>query len=61
MSWALKSERVRGFCKLAGSGFQTVGAMKLEEQLPTDLRLCLWILRSFSLTRSFEDWRVLEV
>ena len=33
MSWALKSERVGRFHKLAGSKFQTVGAMKLKEWL----------------------------
>ena len=31
MSWALKSERVEKFRKLAGNEFQTVGAMKLKE------------------------------
>ena len=32
MSWALKSERVGRFRKLAGTEFQTVGAMKLKER-----------------------------
>ena len=58
MSWALKSERVRRFHKLAGSEFQTGGAKKLKEQYPTDLRLHLGILKkSFSL----EDRRLREV
>ena len=47
MSWALKSERVGRFRKLADNKFQTVGAMKLKEQLPTDLRLRLGIFKSF--------------
>ena len=34
MSWALKSERVGRFRKLAGNEFQTVGAMKLKEKRP---------------------------
>ena len=57
MSWALKSERVGRFRKLAGSEFQTVGAMKLKERSPTDLRLRSGIFKSFSL----DDWRVREV
>ena len=57
LSWAWKSERVGRFRKLTGSEFQTVGAMKLKEWSPTDLRLCLGIFNSFSL----EDQRVLEV
>ena len=44
------------FRKLAGSEFQTVGAMKLKEQSPTDLRLRLGILKSFS----FDDRRTRE-
>ena len=47
MSWALKSERVGRFRKLAGNEFQTVGAVKLKEQSPTDLRLHLGIFKSF--------------
>ena len=39
MSWALKSERVGRFCKLAGNEFQTVGALKPKERSPTDLKL----------------------
>ena len=31
MSWALKSERMGRFRKLAGNKFQTVGAMKLKK------------------------------
>ena len=50
MSWALKSERVRRFHKLAGSEFQTGGAKKLKEQYPTDLRLHLGILKKKFLT-----------
>ena len=37
------------FHKLAGSEFQTVGAMKLKEGLTTDLRVRLGIFKSFSL------------
>ena len=36
-----KSEKVGRFRKLAGNEFQTVGAMKLRERSPTDLRLRL--------------------
>ena len=57
MSWLLKSERVGRFRKLAGNEFQTVGAMKLKERSPTDLRLRLGIFKSFS----FDDVRVREV
>ena len=57
MSWALKSERVGRFGKLAGNEFQTVGAMKLKERSPTDLRLRSGIFESFSLV----DWREREV
>ena len=62
LSWALKSEAERTeklgrFCKLAGSEFQTVGARKLKEQWPTDLRLHLGIFENFS----FDDWKVCEV
>ena len=57
MSRALKSERVRRFRKLGGNEFQTVGAMKLKERSPTDLRLRLGIFKSFS----FDDVRVREV
>ena len=57
MSWALKSERVGRFRKLAGNEFQTVGAMKLKERSPTDLRLRLGIFKS----SSFDDRRVREV
>ena len=57
MSWALKSNRVGRFRKLAGNEFQIVGAMKLTEWLPTDLRLHLGIFKSFS----FDDQRVHEV
>ena len=46
----MKSESVGRFCKLAGSEFQTVGAMKLKERSPTDLRLRLGIFKSFSMT-----------
>ena len=48
MSWALKSERVGRFGKLAGNEFQTGGAIKLKERSPTDLRLRLGIFKSFS-------------
>ena len=44
----MKSERVGRFRKLACNEFQTVGAMKLKERLPTDLRLRLGIFKSFS-------------
>ena len=47
MSWALKSERVGKVRKLAGSEFQTVGAMKLKERSP-NLRLRLGIFKNFS-------------
>ena len=57
MSWLLKSERVGRFRKLEGNEFQTVGAMKLKERSPTDLRLRLGIFKSFS----FDDVRVREV
>ena len=57
MSWALKSERVGRFRKLAGNEFQTVEAMKLKERSPTDLRLHLGIFKSFS----FNVQRVHEV
>ena len=57
MSWALRSERDRGFRKLAGNEFQTVGALKLKEQSPTDSKLRLGIFTSFS----FDDRRVREV
>ena len=48
MSWALKSERVERFRKLAGNEFQTDGAMKLKERSTTDLRLRVGIFKSFS-------------
>ena len=44
----MKSERVGTFRKLAGKEFQTAGATKPKERLPTDLRLCLGIFKSFS-------------
>ena len=53
----LSSERVGGFRKLAGSEFQTVGAMKLKELSPTHSKLRLGIFTSFS----FDDRRVREV
>ena len=43
--------------QMAGSEFQTVGAMELKERSPTDLRLRLGIFKSFSL----EDRWVREV
>ena len=54
MSWALKWVRVGRFGKLAGREFQTVGAMKLKEWSPTNLRLRFGIFKGFL----FEDWRV---
>ena len=57
MSWALKSERVGRFCKLAGNKFQTVGAMKLKKWSPTNLRLHKGIFKSISL----DDWRMRKV
>ena len=57
MSWALKSERVGRFLKLAGNEFQTVGKLKLKERSPTDFRLRLEIFQSFS----FDDRKVREV
>ena len=39
---------------MAGREFQTAAAMKLNEQLPKDVRLYLGIFKSFSL----KDWRV---
>ena len=45
------------FRKLAGNEFQTVGAMKLKEWSPTDLRLLFGIFSSFS----FDELRVCEV
>ena len=53
----MKSERVGRFRKLAGSEFQTVGAMKVEGRSPTDFRLRSGIFKSISL----DDWRVREV
>ena len=47
MSLAFKSEREGRFHKLAGSKFQTVGAMKLKERSPTDLRLLFWDFQKF--------------
>ena len=44
----MKSQRVGRLRKLAGNEFQTVGAMKLKERSPTDLRLRLGIFTSFS-------------
>ena len=41
----MKSERVWRFHKLAGSEFQTGGAMKLKEQYTTDLQLHLGIFK----------------
>ena len=38
---------------MAGSEFQTDGAMKLKERSPKDFRFCLGFLSNFS----FEDWR----
>ena len=49
MNWALKSERVGRFHKLAGSEFKADGAKKLKERSPTDLRLRLAIFTKFSL------------
>ena len=46
MSWALKSERVGRFRKLAGNAFQTVRSIKLKERSPTDLRLRLGSFKS---------------
>ena len=57
LNWALKSEGVERFRKLAGNEFQTTGAMKLKERSPTDLTLRLGIFKSFSL----DDRRVREV
>ena len=57
LSWALKSERMGRFRKLAGSEIQTVGAIKLKERSPTDLRLHLGIFKCFL----FDDRRVREV
>ena len=58
LSWALKSERVGRFRKLAGSEYQTVGAMKLKEQSPAYLKLRLGIVKSFSLAnrRDHRRW-----
>ena len=53
----MRSERVGRFRKLAGNEFQTVGAMKMKERSPTDLRLRLGIFKSFS----FDDRGVREV
>ena len=43
----MKSEREGRFHKRAGSKFQTVGAMKLKERSPEDVRLRLGIFKSF--------------
>ena len=53
----MKSERVGRSRKLAGNEFQTVGATKLKERSPTDVRLPLGIFKSFL----FDDRRVREV
>ena len=56
-SEAERTEKLGRFCKLAGSEFQTVGAMKLKERSPTDLRLHLEIFKSSSV----DDRRVHKV
>ena len=57
LSWVLKSERVGRLRKLAGNEFQAVGAMKLKERSPTDLRLRLGIFKSFSFYQlKPKDW-----
>ena len=49
-------------CKLAGSEFQTVGAMKLKEGLATNVRLRLGIFKSFSLEeKRFTDFSELHI
>ena len=53
----MKSEREGRFRKLAGSEFQTVGAMKLKERSPTDLKMHLEIFKSSSV----DDRRVHKV
>ena len=45
LSSALNWWRVGRFCRLAGSEFQTVGAMKLKEHPPTDLKAGLGIFK----------------
>ena len=53
----MKSERIGRFRKLEGSEFQTVGAMKLKERSPTDLKMHLEIFKSSSV----DDRRVHKV
>ena len=45
----MNSERVETFRKLAGSEFQTYGAIKLKERSPTDVSLRSRLLKRFSL------------
>ena len=45
----MNSERVGIFCRLAGSGFQTDGLMKLNKRLPKDFKVRFGIFKNFQL------------